>query len=64
MREIDTETTGLDPLDGHRIVAIGAVELGNRSQAARRFTAICAGRHCRLASLPHMVSTISDSEEE
>jgi DNA polymerase-3 subunit epsilon len=29
MREIviDTETTGLDPLDGHRIVEIGAVEL-------------------------------------
>jgi DNA polymerase III subunit epsilon len=28
MREIvlDTETTGLDPLDGHRIVEIGAVE--------------------------------------
>jgi DNA polymerase III subunit epsilon len=32
MREIviDTETTGLDPLDGHRIVEIGAVELVNR----------------------------------
>jgi hypothetical protein len=29
MREIviDTETTGLDPLDGHRIVELGAVEL-------------------------------------
>ena len=29
MREIvlDTETTGLDPEDGHRIVEIGAVEL-------------------------------------
>lgn len=29
MREIvlDTETTGLDPLDGHRIIEIGAVEL-------------------------------------
>ena len=33
MREIviGTETTGLDPLDGHRIVKIGAVELVNRS---------------------------------
>jgi Exonuclease len=32
MREIviDTETTGLDPLDGHRIVEIGAVGLVNR----------------------------------
>ena len=31
MREIvlDTETTGLDPADGHRIVEIGAVELMN-----------------------------------
>ena len=29
MREIvlDTETTGLDPADGHRIVEIGCVEL-------------------------------------
>ncbi|MCL4675139.1 MAG: DNA polymerase III subunit epsilon [Pararhodobacter sp.] len=31
MREIvlDTETTGLDPFDGHRLVEIGAVELFN-----------------------------------
>ena len=31
MREIilDTETTGLSPADGHRIVEIGAVELFN-----------------------------------
>ena len=31
MREIvlDTETTGLDPADGHRIVEIGAIELEN-----------------------------------
>jgi DNA polymerase-3 subunit epsilon len=31
MREIvmDTETTGLDPMDGHRVVEIGAVELIN-----------------------------------
>ena len=29
MREIvlDTETTGLDPVDGHRIIEIGCVEL-------------------------------------
>lgn len=32
MREIvlDTETTGLDPFDGHRVVEIGAVELWNQ----------------------------------
>ncbi len=31
MREIvlDTETTGLDPTDGHRVVEIGAIELEN-----------------------------------
>jgi len=31
MREIviDTETTGLDPLAGYRVVEIGAVELVN-----------------------------------
>ena len=32
MRQIvlDTETTGLDPLSGHRIIEIGCVELINR----------------------------------
>ena len=32
MREIvlDTETTGLDPFEGHRIIEIGAIELFNR----------------------------------
>jgi DNA polymerase III subunit epsilon len=39
MREIvvDTETTGLDALDGHRVVEIGAVELSNRSQTGKTF---------------------------
>jgi DNA polymerase III epsilon subunit-like protein len=43
MREIvvDTETTGLDLLDGHRVGEIGAVELVDRSPTAR-FTAMCA----------------------
>lgn len=37
MREIvlDTETTGLDPEDGHRIVEIGAVELLNHLPTGR-----------------------------
>lgn len=25
---LDTETTGLDPLQGHRIIEIGCVEIG------------------------------------
>jgi DNA polymerase III subunit epsilon len=39
MREIviDTETTGLDPLGGHRIVEIGAVELVDHSPTGRTF---------------------------
>ena len=43
MREIvlDTETTGLDPLSGHRIVEIGCVELVNRFPTGKTF-------HCYL----------------
>jgi DNA polymerase III subunit epsilon len=39
MREIilDTETTGLDPGQGHRIVEIGAIELVNHIPSGRRF---------------------------
>lgn len=39
IREIvlDTETTGLDPNDGHRIVEIGCVELANHLPTGRRF---------------------------
>jgi DNA polymerase-3 subunit epsilon len=39
MREIvlDTETTGLDPADGHRIVEIGAIELLNFLPTGRTF---------------------------
>lgn len=37
MREIvlDTETTGLDPFDGHRVVEIGCIELLNRIPTGR-----------------------------
>jgi len=39
MREIvlDTETTGLDPADGHRIVEIGGVELFNHLPTGQTF---------------------------
>lgn len=41
MREIvfDTETTGLSPSDGHRLVEIGCVELINRVETGRSFHA-------------------------
>ena len=41
MREIvlDTETTGLKPEEGHRIVEIGCVELVNHVQTGRTFRA-------------------------
>lgn len=39
MREIilDTETTGLNPFDGHRIIEIGAIEMENRIITGREF---------------------------
>jgi DNA polymerase III subunit epsilon len=39
MREIvfDTETTGLDPYQGHRLVEIGCIELVNRFPTSRTF---------------------------
>lgn len=51
MREIvlDTETTGLDPFDGHRVVEIGCIELINRIPTGRTW-------HCLLnpeRDVPH-----------
>ena len=39
MREIvfDTETTGLDPIQGDRMVEIGCIELINRFPSGRTF---------------------------
>jgi hypothetical protein len=34
---IDTETTGLHPLDGHRVVEIGAVELLDHCPTGQTF---------------------------
>ncbi len=34
---LDTETTGLDPAQGHRVVEIGCVELAGRQLTERRF---------------------------
>lgn len=34
---LDTETTGLDPAQGHRVIEIGCIELANRRQTDRRF---------------------------
>ncbi len=41
MREIifDTETTGLDPRSGHRLVEIGCIELVDRRESGRTFHA-------------------------
>jgi DNA polymerase III subunit epsilon len=43
MREIvfDTETTGLDPVQGHRMVEIGCVELLDRFPTGRTFHRYC-----------------------
>src|SRR6516165_2966360 len=39
MREIvlDTETTGLDPYQGHRVVEVGCIELLNRIPSGQTF---------------------------
>lgn len=41
MREVvlDTETTGLDPSQGHRVIEIGCIELKNRTPTGARYHA-------------------------
>jgi DNA polymerase III subunit epsilon len=61
MREIvlDTETTGLEPNDGHRIIEIGAVELFNHVPTGRVFhTYVNPGRDIPAEALRvHGLST-------
>ena len=38
---LDTETTGLEPADGHRIIEIGCIELVNRRTSDRVFHHYC-----------------------
>lgn len=38
---LDTETTGLDPADGHRIIEIGCVELINRRRTHNDYQVYC-----------------------
>lgn len=76
MRQIvlDTETTGIDPKQGHRIVEIGAVELENRRPTGRTYHQyINPNRHIddevikihgitneRIANEPYFEAIVSD----
>ena len=62
MREIvfDTETTGLDPAQGDRIVEIGCVELFNRCETGRIFHAYFNPRMA-MPSIAEQVHGLSDA---
>ena len=61
MREIvlDTETTGLDPLAGHRVVELGCIELFNMVATGKTFHAYfkigraSVGKECRSRWSPY-----------
>ena len=62
MREIvfDTETTGLDPGQGDRVVEIGCVELINRCETGRSFHAYF-NPLCPMPSIAEQVHGLSDA---
>ena len=41
---LDTETTGLDPTQGHRIIEIGCVEIEDRKLTGKKFPSIFESR--------------------
>lgn len=54
MRQVilDTETTGLEPEQGHRIIEIGAIEIVNRRRTGRQFQRyLCPDREVDLGAL-------------
>jgi len=61
MREIvfDTETTGLDPLNGDRLVEIGCIELINRMPTGQTFHAYCNPERV-MAAAAEAVHGLSD----
>ncbi len=61
MREIvfDTETTGLDPLNGDRLVEIGCIELINRIPTGQTFHAYCNPERT-MAAAAEAVHGLSD----
>ena len=65
MREIviDTEITGFDPLDGHRVVEIGALELASQCLTSETFQRyVCPQRAMLAGALAvHDLSTESES---
>jgi DNA polymerase-3 subunit epsilon len=61
MREVvvDTETTGLDPAQGHRVVEIGCLELVNHAASGRQFHAYL-NPECAMPSAAFEVHGLND----
>lgn len=61
---IDTETTGLEPLDGHRIVEIGVIELVNRIPTGNTFHAGVRALQGNEGPGGHLMVVSKQPEEE